>query len=106
MDVRYGTELQFTPQGLAKRKRDDVQLATVEGEWQELERVAGQLAPADLIARQQRRRERAVDGPGRKHAGGPARTGIAGGWSRPGHKETLKIGPRTSDKGMGTICRS
>ncbi len=32
--ARYGTALQYTPEGLAKRQRQHVAIATVKGEWQ------------------------------------------------------------------------
>ena len=36
VDARYGVELQFTPEGLAQRKRDHVQIDTVVREWEAL----------------------------------------------------------------------
>jgi methyl-accepting chemotaxis protein len=47
-DAAVGARLQFTPEGLAQRKRDHVRIATLQQEWQQARAVAG--APADAIA--------------------------------------------------------
>ena len=44
VDAKLGAALQFTPQGLAKRKREHVQLSRVKGEWQNLKAQADKLS--------------------------------------------------------------
>jgi methyl-accepting chemotaxis protein len=43
IDARIGTDLQFTDEGLAKRKREHYRAQTVRGEWEELKTQLAQL---------------------------------------------------------------
>jgi methyl-accepting chemotaxis protein len=51
--AQLGEELEFTPEGLARRKREHVQPANVEREWLELKRDYASLAPAVRSERHQ-----------------------------------------------------
>ena len=44
-DARRGAELQFTDEGLAKRKREHYRAQTVDGEWRQLETSLATLSP-------------------------------------------------------------
>jgi len=58
MQARYGAELQFTPEGLAKRKRGHISIPTVQKEWEEMRRGAG---PPTLAAASERYRHLLAD---------------------------------------------
>ncbi len=47
-DVRVGRDLQFTDEGLAKRKREGIKLHLVKGKWDTLRAQAGRLGPKEL----------------------------------------------------------
>jgi PAS domain S-box-containing protein len=52
VDERIGTDLQFTDEGLAKRKREHYRVRIVRGEWQELKDHLLEWTPAQIAARQ------------------------------------------------------
>jgi PAS domain S-box-containing protein len=53
VDASIGTDLQFTDEGLAKRKREHCRVQTVRSEWQELKAQIATLDPAVLADRHQ-----------------------------------------------------
>ncbi len=50
VDARIGKDLQFTDEGLAKRKREHYRVSTLRGEWQELKAGVSTFPPAKLAA--------------------------------------------------------
>lgn len=53
VDLRIGADLQFTDEGLAKRKREHYRVQTVQGEWNDLKLRLTQLTPLDRTERHQ-----------------------------------------------------
>jgi signal transduction histidine kinase len=51
VDARIGVDLQFTDEGLAKRKREHYSVHNVTAEWQDLETRLAQLSPKDCAER-------------------------------------------------------
>ncbi len=47
VDLRHGTKLEFTPEGLSKRQRETARPGTVKRKWQELKNRASTLTAAD-----------------------------------------------------------
>jgi PAS domain S-box-containing protein len=53
VDARIGADLQFTDEGLAKRKREHCRVSTVRGEWQELKTHLTEFTAPDLAEQHQ-----------------------------------------------------
>ncbi|MDB5337108.1 MAG: sensor signal transduction histidine kinase [Planctomycetaceae bacterium] len=53
VNARIGADLQFTDEGLAKRKREHYRVETVKQEWQDLRASLARLTPQDRAARHQ-----------------------------------------------------
>jgi PAS domain S-box-containing protein len=51
VDARIGADLQFTDEGLAKRKREHYRVQTVRGEWRDLKEHLAEIKPEDCSAR-------------------------------------------------------